>query len=92
MKKKAGLFKSIDWITVFIYLVLLGMGWMSVCGATYDFDQAGNFFISGSTFDAMISDHSYMPEGFEDGYKGKYGISCSIFTNYRIDKMKAGSN
>ncbi|MBO5995078.1 MAG: hypothetical protein J6Q41_06160, partial [Firmicutes bacterium] len=56
------------------------------------FDQAGNFFISGSTFDAMISDHSYMPEGFEDGYKGKYGISCSIFTNYRIDKMKAGSN
>ena len=43
MKKKAGLFKSIDWITVFIYLVLLGMGWMSVCGATYDFDQAGNF-------------------------------------------------
>ncbi len=43
MKKKTGLLQSIDWLTVFIYLVLLGMGWMSVCGATYDFDQAGNF-------------------------------------------------
>lgn len=43
MKKKAGLLQSIDWITIFIYLVLLGMGWMSVCGATYDFDQAGGF-------------------------------------------------
>lgn len=43
MKKKAGLLQSIDWFTIFIYLVLLVMGWMSICGATYDFDQAGSF-------------------------------------------------
>jgi len=43
MKKKSGILQSIDWLTIFIYLILLGMGWMSVCGATYDFDQAGNF-------------------------------------------------
>ena len=36
--------QSIDWITILLYVVLLGLGWMSVCGATYDFDQAGNFF------------------------------------------------
>ncbi|MBQ3908775.1 MAG: FtsW/RodA/SpoVE family cell cycle protein, partial [Bacteroidaceae bacterium] len=43
-RKGAGLLQSIDWLTVLLYVVLLGMGWMSVCGATYDFDQAGNFF------------------------------------------------
>ena len=37
--KKASLWKSIDWLTIFIYLVLLALGWMSVCGACYDFDQ-----------------------------------------------------
>ena len=35
--------QSVDWLTIIIFLVLLALGWMSVCGATYDFDQAGNF-------------------------------------------------
>ena len=43
-QKPIGLLQSIDWITILLYVVLLGLGWMSVCGATYDFDQAGNFF------------------------------------------------
>lgn len=38
-----GLLASLDWFTVFIYIALLAMGWMSVCGACYDFEQAGNF-------------------------------------------------
>ena len=33
-----------DWLTIVIYIALLGLGWMSVCGATYDFGQEGNFF------------------------------------------------
>ena len=41
-KKAPSLWGSIDWITIFIYLVLLALGWMSVCGASYDFEQAGN--------------------------------------------------
>ena len=41
---KPGILASIDWFTIIIYVALLGMGWMSVCGATYDFGQAGNFF------------------------------------------------
>jgi len=43
-KKKTGTFpwKSIDWLTIFIYLVLLALGWMSVCGACYDFEQGGS--------------------------------------------------
>ena len=38
-KKAPSLWKSIDWLTIFIYMVLLALGWMSVCGACYDFDQ-----------------------------------------------------
>ena len=40
-KKVPSLWGAIDWLTVFIYVVLLALGWMSVCGASYDFDQAG---------------------------------------------------
>ena len=43
-EKGKGVFQSLDWFTILIYLILLAMGWMSVCGASYDFDQGGNFF------------------------------------------------
>ena len=46
--KQGGTLMSVDWFTVVIYLVLMAMGWMSVCGASYDFDQAGNFFDLGT--------------------------------------------
>ncbi|MBR6140195.1 MAG: rod shape-determining protein RodA [Bacteroidaceae bacterium] len=39
-KKAPSLWGSIDWLTIFIYMVLLALGWMSVCGASYDYDQA----------------------------------------------------
>lgn len=42
-KKLPSPWKSIDWIAIFIYLVLLALGWMSVCGACYDYGQATNF-------------------------------------------------
>ena len=41
--KKPGILQSLDWFTIIIYIALLIMGWMSICGASYDFDQAGNF-------------------------------------------------
>ena len=43
-EKATSLWASIDWLTIFIYVVLLALGWMSVCGACYDFDQAGSIF------------------------------------------------
>ncbi len=42
--KERGVMVSLDWVTIVIYIALLGLGWMSVCGASYDFDQGGNFF------------------------------------------------
>ena len=39
-KKAPTVWGSIDWLTIFIYLVLLALGWMSVCGACYDYEQS----------------------------------------------------
>lgn len=41
-KEAQSLWGSLDWLTIFIYVILLALGWMSVCGASYDFDAAGN--------------------------------------------------
>lgn len=43
-QQSRSIFWSIDWVTIILYFILLGLGWMSVCGATYDFSQEGNFF------------------------------------------------
>lgn len=42
--KTPGILQSLDWFTIIIYIALLSMGWMSICGASYDFDQGSNFF------------------------------------------------
>ena len=31
------LVKSVDWLTICIYIALIVLGWVSVCGASYDF-------------------------------------------------------
>lgn len=37
--REVSLFKSIDWLCIFLYIALLVCGWFSVCGASYDFGQ-----------------------------------------------------
>lgn len=37
--KEQSIIRNLDWFTLFIFVVLVAMGWMSVCGASYDFDQ-----------------------------------------------------
>ena len=34
-----GIFQSLDWWTIGIYLILIVWGWFSVCGASYDFNN-----------------------------------------------------
>lgn len=41
-----GIIASLDWWTIGIYLALLAFGWLSVCGASYSFDDADIFDIS----------------------------------------------
>lgn len=33
------IWKSIDWVTIVIYLMLIVFGWFSVCGASYDYSD-----------------------------------------------------
>lgn len=37
------LIKSVDWITIVIYLALVVLGWISVCGASYDYGEVDLF-------------------------------------------------
>ncbi len=38
-----GIFLSIDWITILLYIILIVWGWFSVCGACYDFNNPDLF-------------------------------------------------
>lgn len=44
--RKDSLFKSLDWITVFMYIVLVVCGWFSICGASYDYSNPDFFDFS----------------------------------------------
>ena len=43
MSKNVSIKYSLDWTTVFYYVVLVFMGWISIYGASYDFDQTSIF-------------------------------------------------
>ena len=38
-----GIFLSIDWVTILLYVILIVWGWFSVCGACYDFNNPDLF-------------------------------------------------
>lgn len=38
-----GIFLSIDWVTILLYMILIVWGWFSVCGACYDFNNPDLF-------------------------------------------------
>lgn len=42
MSKRDSIQYSLDWITVFYFILLVTMGWMSIYGASYDFEHINN--------------------------------------------------
>ena len=40
------LWKTVDWVTICIYLLLIVAGWFSVCGASYDYGERDFFDFS----------------------------------------------
>jgi len=46
MYKNVSIRYALDWTTVFYYVVLVLMGWISIYGASYNFDQASIFDFS----------------------------------------------
>lgn len=41
--RNASLWKSVDWVTIVICLLLMAFGWVSICGASYDFNHTDFF-------------------------------------------------
>ena len=45
--RKKEIWKSVDWVTIFLYLVLILYGWITIAGASFDFGDVGLFDLSG---------------------------------------------
>ena len=41
--------KSVDWITIVIYIALVVLGWVSICGASYDYSDVDFFSLDFET-------------------------------------------
>ena len=41
--KNKSVFGSIDWLIILVYIVLLALGWMSICGACYEYGDPRDF-------------------------------------------------
>lgn len=51
---KKSLWQTVDWITILFFILLVAAGWFSICGASYDFDNAGLFDPSGRPGSQLI--------------------------------------
>ncbi|MDH6312319.1 rod shape determining protein RodA [Parabacteroides sp. PFB2-10] len=51
---KKSLWQTVDWITILFFVLLVAAGWLSICGASYDFDNAGLFDPSGRPGSQLI--------------------------------------
>jgi len=45
--RNPNIWTSIDWITIGVYLLMVIAGWFCICGASYDFDNAEFFNLTG---------------------------------------------
>ncbi|MCC8144398.1 MAG: rod shape-determining protein RodA [Tannerellaceae bacterium] len=45
--RKKSLWKTVDWITILFYLIMVIAGWFTICSASYEFDHVGLFDPSG---------------------------------------------
>lgn len=41
--RNANIWKSVDWVTIVLYLIMIVCGWFSICGASYDFSSTDFF-------------------------------------------------
>ena len=39
MRRREPILKSLDWLTIGLYVLLVAFGWMSICGASYDYSE-----------------------------------------------------
>ena len=37
--KKTNIWKTVDWFTIILYVIMITAGWISICGASYNYDN-----------------------------------------------------
>lgn len=52
--RENNIWKTADWVTILLYILLLTAGWFSICGASYEFDSPGLFDPSGRPGSQLI--------------------------------------
>ncbi len=52
--KRRELWKTIDWLTVVLYVLMVVAGWFAICGASFEFDSASLFDIHGRPGSQLI--------------------------------------
>ncbi|MBE6301056.1 MAG: rod shape-determining protein RodA [Parabacteroides distasonis] len=52
--RNTDIWKTVDWFTIVLYLLLIVFGWFSICGASYEFDNVGLFDPSGRPGSQLI--------------------------------------
>ncbi|MDR1645780.1 MAG: rod shape-determining protein RodA [Tannerellaceae bacterium] len=52
--RKVNIWKTIDWITVLFYLIMVAAGWFSICGASYEYGHMNWFDPSGRPGSQLI--------------------------------------
>lgn len=45
--KKTSTWATVDWATVLLYILMITAGWLSICGASYEYENTGLFDPSG---------------------------------------------
>lgn len=45
--RKIEIWKSIDWITILLYIIMIVAGWFSICGASYEYNSGSIFDVAG---------------------------------------------
>ncbi|MCR4764825.1 MAG: rod shape-determining protein RodA [Bacteroidaceae bacterium] len=46
VKGGKSIWSKVDWFTILLYLVLIGLGWLTICGASYSFEEIDFFDFS----------------------------------------------
>lgn len=52
--RKTEIWKSVDWFTIMLYVIMVIAGWFSICGASYEYDNVGLFDIAGRPGSQLI--------------------------------------
>lgn len=52
--RRSEIWRTIDWVTIVLYILMIAAGWFSICGASYDFGDGGLFGTGGRPGSQLI--------------------------------------